>query len=319
MTKVIRGDLSGERQKGYESYKTNYGVGPSVTVRRGIPTTEIAAVGTSLAQRQQKNAFYVATSVYSKLTNLEKDFYKRWWVIDKTIDPQYTLEKRILTGRSLAMNRLIRAIVTQGEPYLKPLPFCICAVDIWGNPAPGHELNIECEKLGNYTYKEENNIYGCFTPSSLSAKYEPYHLYFTDHADYCLLTAQQIHEIKTLNIDKNLNFFHKTYDNCWVFNAWRRTIIANFEARGLPLNCYDMRLKIKWTDMFGPAFTKVYFFTLGGPTTYAPMTPNQGGEATLWTRACNEAYVIGGFVLPLHEQAAVYNVEMRIDVVNLPC
>ena len=257
MVKVTKGALPGERAEGYSSYKTKYGVGPSVTVRRGIPTTEIATVGTSLAQRQQKNAFYVATSVYSKFTNLEKDFYKRWWVIDKTIDPQYTLEKRILTGRSLAMSRLIRAIVTQGEPYLKPLPFCICAVDSWGNPAPGHELNIECEKLGNYTYKEENNIYACFTPSSLSSKYDPYHLFFTDNADYCLLTAEEIHKIKYLSIDKNINFFHKgpfspSYDSG---SGW--VAITYFGERGLPLPTYIMRCKIRWDNIIGDASTKV--------------------------------------------------------------
>lgn len=319
MTKVIRGDLSGERQKGYESYKTNYGVGPSVTVRRGIPTTEIAAVGTSLAQRQQKNAFYVATSVYSKFNNLEKDFYKRWWVIDKTIDPQYTLEKRILTGRQLAISRISRAIVTQGEPYLKPLPFCICAIDIWGNPAPRHELNIECEKLGNFTYKEENNIYACFTPSSLSAKYDPYHLFFTDNADYCLLTAEEIHKIKYLSIDKNINFLRTQKRDYYVENHWPWWPIMRYSERGLPLREYDMRLSLKWDNVKGLEGSFCMLEGCGCPTKYIPMPPGSKGNVKAWTKGRELCSVCITLYRKWPESTWFYGVEISLDIVNLPC
>ena len=222
MAKVTKGTLSGERPKGYESYTSNYGVGPSVAVRRGVPTTALPTIGTSLAQKQQKDSFAAATKTYSKYNALHKDFFKRWWLIDKTTDNQGRTAKRILTGRQLAIKDIARTVSTSGQKYQKPLGFCICAVDLDGNPALGHELNITCPKLRNFTYKEKNDNFACFPPSALSPKYEPYHLFYTDAADYCLLTAEQIHKIKTLHIEKIQVFWtrktHKT-SGWWIWES----------------------------------------------------------------------------------------------------
>ena len=222
MVKVTKGALGGERPKGYESYTSNYGVGPSVAVRRTIPTTALPTVGTSLVQRQQKDSFAAATKTYSKFNELQKDFFKRCWQIDKTVDNQGGEKKRILKGRQLAIKDIARTVRTSGEKYKKPLGFCICAIDLEGNPAPEHELNITSEKLRKFTYKEQNDEFACFPPSSLSPRYEPYHLFYTDAADYCLLTAEQIHKIKTLRIVKLLELWtRKTHriSGWWVWES----------------------------------------------------------------------------------------------------
>lgn len=229
MTKVTKGTLSGERPTGYESYTSNYGVGPSVAVRRGVPVTALPTVGTSLTQKQQKASFAAATKIYSKYNALQKDFFKRWWLIDKTIDPQTRIAKRIITGRRLAMHDIARTTSTSGTTYPKPLGFCICAVDMYGNPALEHELNITCPKLGNFTYKEQNDNFACFTPSALSAKYEPYHLFYTDAADYCLLTAEQIHKIKTLSVVKQKEVFKQYKTWHWFIGAYQGLYSFNFQ------------------------------------------------------------------------------------------
>jgi hypothetical protein len=319
MVKVTKGALSGERAEGYQSYTTNYGVGPSVTVRRGIPTTDLPTVGTSLAQKQQKDSFAVASYIYSKYNELQKDFFKQWWLLDKTVDPQHRLAKRILTGQRLAMHDIMRTISTSGETYPKPLGFCICAVDIWGNPAPEHELNITCPKLGNFEYKEKNDIYACFPPSSLSPKYEPYHLFFTDAADYCLLTAEQIHKIKTLSLDNNINFLRTQKRDYYVINHWPWWPIMRYSERGLPLVEYDMRLSLKWDNVQGLDGSYCMLEGCGCPLQYIPMPPGSKGNVTAWTIGRELQSVCITLYAQWPKSTRFYGVEISLDVVNLPC
>jgi hypothetical protein len=248
MVKVTKGALGGERPKGYESYTSNYGVGPSVAVRRKIPTTALPTVGTSLAQTKQKDSFAAATKTYSKFNALQKDFFKRCWQIDKTTDSQGREKKRILKARQLAIKDIARTISTSGEKYLKPLGFCICAIDLEGNPAPEHELNITSEKLRKFTYKEQNDEFACFPPSSLSPRYEPYHLFYTDAADYCLLTAEQIHKIKTLPVIRLQKLWERTRTWSNHYGSYENLYKFNFQA----LHIFEEELEVSfiWESSF---------------------------------------------------------------------
>nr|AAU84210.1 hypothetical protein GZ37D1_57 [uncultured archaeon GZfos37D1] len=245
MVKVTKGALGGERPTGYPLYTTNYGVGPGVGVRRQIPTTALPTVGTSLAQKRQKECFAAAAKTYKKYNVLEKDFYKRYWLIDTKIDEQGTTAKRILTGRQLAIKEIARTVCTSGEKCPKPLGFCICAVDTAGNPAPEHELNITSEKLGNFEYKELNDEYACFPPSSLSPKHEPYHLFYTDAADYCLLSAERIHKIKTLPLVKKTQVYHRGPTKIPTGRSTQGYIVWDFSAMHISAEEIEIKYKIE--------------------------------------------------------------------------
>jgi len=319
MVKVTKGALGGERDGGYSLYTTAYGVGPSVGVRRQIPTTALPTIGTSLAQKRQKECFAAATKTYKNYNVLEKDFYKRYWVLDKKIDTQGITANRILTGRQLAIKEIARTICTSGEKYPKPLGFCICAVDMYGDPAPEHELNITSEKLGNFEYKELNDEYACFPPSSLSAKHETYHLFYTDAADYCLLTAEEIHKIKTLCIDKIILFQHveKTDYGIQYHTAFAEAV--NYEDHGLPAETYEMTLTVKWENVkyFSGG---CLFFAPGIGSAYVPMPIGSHGDTKLKVVSGNHTFIfwnLYGPHYPYHN--IIEGVEFYLYIENLPC
>ena len=197
MVKVIQGNLPGQRAEGYHQYRGGFEKGEGFGVRRTIPTSNTQTKGDTLAQKRQKEDFGLASKIYSGWDILQKDFFTRGGIVNITHDKQGKPIRRYLRGARWAIHDITTKLNSPSSPYPSPLGFCICGVDLKGEPAPGFTLNITTNALRDFTYSEENYKDGCFQPSSLSPLYEPYHLTVGER-DYGWKTAEEIHQITTL-------------------------------------------------------------------------------------------------------------------------
>ena len=203
MVKVTQGNLPGQRAEGYHQYRGGFEKGEGFGVRRTIPTSNIQTKGDTIAQKRQKEDFGLASKIYSGWDILQKDFFTRGGIVDIRYDKQGKRIKRYLRGARWAIHDITTKLNSPTSTYPPPLGFCICGVDLQGEPAPGFTLNITTDKLRDFTYSEKNCKDGCFQPSSLSPLYEPY-LLTLGEGNYGWKTAEEIHQITTLCV------YHKT-------------------------------------------------------------------------------------------------------------
>lgn len=207
MVKVTKGAFSGQRPTGYQFYNTNIGIGSSTTVRRVNPTDARQAIGTSPAQKRQKEVFGLAAKMYASWTIHERDFYTR--VRRLSIFPLGLgkVVRKFLIGRELALNDIMSYLNTPKGTFKKPLGFCVYAKDCERNMTTGNTLRITSEKLPDYLYEETNGEGSHFPASSLSPLYDPYHIDI-DGRDLGLITAKELHKSRYIGLYDWRHFTH---------------------------------------------------------------------------------------------------------------
>lgn len=240
MVKVTQGNLPGQRAEGYHQYRGGFEKGEGFGVRRTLPTSNIQTKGDTIAQKRQKEDFGLASKIYSSWDILQKDFFTRGGIVDIRYDKKGKRIKRYLRGARWAIHDITTKLNAPSSPYPSPLGFCICGVDLQGEPAPGFTLNITTDKLRDFTYSEKNCEDGCFMPSALSPLYEPYHLWFTGARDYGLLTAEEIHQITTLHVHDYTEIYTATLTWMDAFSSSEWFYQINFQEWGITTPTADI-------------------------------------------------------------------------------
>jgi hypothetical protein len=199
MAVVERGQLSGVRGQDYSSYTRTVDRGQAQTIRRTASIGPRQTGGGTKGQKDTRTAFTIAEQIYKRYNELQRDFFRRVQY-KKTERDKYGREtEKILSGKSFAMFDIMETLTHRRGMYEAPLPFCICASDCQGNPVTGVTLTILPKTLRVFDYEEESDLCGCFAPSAVAPKHEPYFLQVGE-AKYGPWTAKQVHDTRKLCI-----------------------------------------------------------------------------------------------------------------------
>ncbi len=148
MVKVKLSDNPTIRNHGYHLYSVGEDKMGEHVVRRTTGDKNTVLHPSSAKTKRQRRLFKEAMKIYQSFSFAQKDFYRRRLEM-VTSRKNISLSKtNPLRGKMLALSEIIKKLSMPASPFVKPMEFCMQALDIANKGVEGALLEVYCMHPG---------------------------------------------------------------------------------------------------------------------------------------------------------------------------
>ncbi|RLE08946.1 hypothetical protein DRZ78_00020 [Candidatus Aerophobetes bacterium] len=148
MVKVKLSDNPTIRNHGYGLYSTGEGKMGEYVVRRTTGDKNTVKHPSSARTKRQRRLFKEAMKIYQSFSYAQKDFYRRRLEMVTARKNMTQSKTNALRGKMLALSEIITKLSMPASQFIKPLQFCIQALDLANTGIEGALLEVYCMHPG---------------------------------------------------------------------------------------------------------------------------------------------------------------------------